>query len=54
MRIKVNASKFEVEVLDRNDKSVAHIKYENYEFDGDTVRLIEELKATIQEINSIG
>lgn len=54
MRIKINTSKFEAEVLDRNDKSIAHIKYENYEFDGDTVRLIDEIKATFQEINSIG
>lgn len=53
MRIKVNCSQFEIEVLDRNDKSVYHAKCENYSVDGDVRGLVKDMFSLGMEIKSM-
>lgn len=54
MRIKINCSAFEVEVLDRDDKRIYHVECEKYALDLDAVRGIEEFKRLIDDVNSVG
>ena len=49
MRIKINATKLEAEVLDRNDRRVVYVKYEDYDADLDVVALVEELKHYVKD-----
>lgn len=49
MRIKINATKFEAEVLDRNDRRIAYVKYEDYDADLDAVAFIEEIKRYVKD-----
>lgn len=57
MRIKLNCTAFEVEVLDRNDKSIYHVRCENYAFDGDVrgvMREVAGLKADVDGFFNVG
>ncbi len=54
MRIKINVTAYEAEVLDRKGERVYYIKGENYELDLDAVRGIEEFKRLIDDVNSVG
>lgn len=51
MRIKINVTSYEAEVLDRKGERVYYVKGDHFELDADVKAIVKEITALGEELN---